>query len=946
MLVPKNEPFSLIELIDKIPLEKTGIRNSLFAIRNDVQANSNTQIEYIESWDKNIYIGTSDGSILHYTINKYPNNENKFNNNSFIYYKSECRFIQRKNISDKKPINKLIIIPSESILLVLCDNTIIFLDSKSLNNIASNKISPIKIVLNVCTNEAISSNLQICVAKKYSIEYINFDHGVHQLMELPHNYSNIIKMRCFSNKVCIADNTSYNIYDITNGESISLFSYNQTYGKPLIDTLDENEFMFVTSTAQGMGLGVFISSKGDATRGTLQWQYYPNSIAFQYPYMLALMDDNTLAVHNILDQKLIQTIHIPREIQQYQITNAKLIFNNNEQKNDSKNLNAKVLLYSNSKLYALTMKPIDFQLKEMMNEKYINYALFLLDHDILKEEYQTEIKEAKLRQNYRDAGYVLMNETLFDDALEYFQKGNVNPINLINLFDEYRVSSLVTSPTKFENNELIPNSINSIIKRNLDKNYKDIDESTKESFSQAFYENAKNMLMKYLKYARKNKISSGKKQEIDTTLLKLYVESNDKKLYNLIKDENHCSIEESIEVLKKKNKYYAMGLLYESKGLQQKALNIWIKIESKQLEDPDFPGLNYIVDFLSNVDDKELVWKYAKWILNEDQHLGAKIFTSEKNNSLDPNSVVNYLEHHWNDATLVYLEHLIKDLKIENSTFHTKLGLKFIESIIRYIESSRDIFEEIDQEFHKISENISYITFLKTKKENEIVSCRLKFIDFIQNSEYCNSNELLKKLDQYTILLIEKVYLFSKSFEHEKALKILLYQLNDYIGAEEYCHGNKKKWEKQNINTKTPINSNFEINDSNNQIRNSSFTSSNLFLNSVQKKNESLYLILLRLYMKMDNRDLLAPKIIKVLNTCYQELSLKEVLDIIPLHWSLNMLNNFLSRSIRNNVHIEQQTKIVKNIVKGENENVKYTLAKYLEESSPLIIDNNTKCSQ
>lgn len=57
-------------------------------------------------------------------------------------------------------------------------------------------------------------------------------------------------MRCFSNKICIADNTSYNIFDITNGESISLFSYNQTYGKPLIDTLDENEFMFVTSTAQ------------------------------------------------------------------------------------------------------------------------------------------------------------------------------------------------------------------------------------------------------------------------------------------------------------------------------------------------------------------------------------------------------------------------------------------------------------------------------------------------------------------------------------------------------------------------------------------------------------------------------------------------------------------------------------------------------------------------
>lgn len=73
------------------------------------------------------------------------------------------------------------------------------------------------------------------------------------------------------------------------------------------------------------------------------------------------MDDNTLAVHNILDQKLIQTIHIPKDIQPLQITNAKLIFNNNDQRNDAKNLNAKILLYSNNKLYALTMKPIDFQ---------------------------------------------------------------------------------------------------------------------------------------------------------------------------------------------------------------------------------------------------------------------------------------------------------------------------------------------------------------------------------------------------------------------------------------------------------------------------------------------------------------------------------------------------------------------------------------------------------
>jgi len=945
MLVPKNEPFKLIELIDKIPLEKIGIRNSLFPIRagsSNVQLNSNSQIEYIETWDKNIYIGTSDGSILHFAINKYPNNENKFINGSFVYYKSECHFVQRKTVIDKKPINKIIVIPSESILLILCDNTIIFLDSRSLNNISSSKISPIKNVLNVCTNEAITSNLQICIAKKYSIEYINFDHGVHQLMEFPHNYSNVLKMRCYSNKICIADNSSYSIFDITTGDNISLFSYNQAFGKPLLNTLDENEFMFVTSTSQGMGLGVFVSSKGDATRGTIQWKYYPNSIAFQYPYMLASMDDNTLAIHNILDQRLIQTITFPQEIQQpIRITNAKLIFNNNDQKNDEKNLTIKILLHSNNKLFALSMKPIDFQLKEMMNEKYVNYAIYLIEHDILKEEYQVDIREAKIRQFYRNAGYTLMKETLFDDALEVFQKGCVSPINLINLFDEFKIETPITSPT---NNKPRLESVNKLIKKHLDKNYKDIDETTKESFSQAFYENAKNMLMKYLKFSRKNQISSGKKQEIDTTLLKLYVENNDKTLYDLVKEENYCNIEESIELLQEKNKYYAMSLLYESKGLYQKALDIWIKIESKQVKDNDFPGIQFIVDFLSNTDDKELVWKYSKFILNENQQLGVQIFMSDKNKELDPVNVVSYLEQQWKEATLLYLEHLIKDLNINNPSFHTNLGLYYIESIINYTKSSMDEFKQIDQEFNNNSENQSYISFIKNKNSNEIIKCRLKFIEFIENSDYFNINDLLKKLEPYDILMIEKVFLYSKSFEHEKALKILLYQLNDYIGAEQYCHENHDKWEKQKNNIKTLITSNSEINNgSNNQIN--SPHSSNLFLNP-QKKNESLYLTLLRLYMKMENRDLLAPKIIKVLNTCYQEFSLEEVLDIIPLHWSLSMLNNFLSRSLRNSIHNEQQTKIIKNIVQGENTNVKYTLFKHIEKCPPLIIDNNTKCSK
>jgi len=37
---------------------------------------------------------------------------------------------------------------------------------------------------------------------------------------------------------------------------------------------------------------------------------------------------------------------------------------------------------------------------------------------------------------------------------------------------------------------------------------------------------------------------------------------------------------------------------------------------------------------------------------------------SDKNKELDPVNVVSYLEQQWKEATLLYLEHLIKDLNI------------------------------------------------------------------------------------------------------------------------------------------------------------------------------------------------------------------------------------------------------------------------------------------
>ena len=93
---------------------------------------------------------------------------------------------------------------------------------------------------------------------------------------------------------------------------------------------------------------------------------------------------------------------------------------------------------------------------------------------------------------------------------------------------------------------------------------------------------------------------------------------------------------------------------------------MWTKIHDKELSDSQFPGFNYIIEFLSKCGNIEVVLQHAKWALDRNQEVAVRVFTErvegEKSEQLEPRFLLDFLKP-YPDATLTYLEYLINDKK-------------------------------------------------------------------------------------------------------------------------------------------------------------------------------------------------------------------------------------------------------------------------------------------
>ncbi|KAF9583577.1 hypothetical protein BGW38_009117, partial [Lunasporangiospora selenospora] len=121
----------------------------------------------------------------------------------------------------------------------------------------------------------------------------------------------------WGNYVCVGDNSNFNLIDCRTGRGIPAIQVVQGSSsassaqilKPACAAITDNEFLLASATGSGQtAIGIFCSGAGEAVRGTLQWSSYPRALAVEFPYVAALLRNNSIEIHNIIDQRLVQII--------------------------------------------------------------------------------------------------------------------------------------------------------------------------------------------------------------------------------------------------------------------------------------------------------------------------------------------------------------------------------------------------------------------------------------------------------------------------------------------------------------------------------------------------------------------------------------------------------------------------------------------------------------
>lgn len=360
-----------------------------------------------------------------------------------------------------------------------------------------------------------------------------------------------------------------------------------TQPRPLVAVVKQDEFLLVSGNEEGQ-IGLFINGNGDPIRGTLQWSSYPKALCVEFPYVAALLRNNSIEIHNILDQTLLQTIPLDPSIDAkgmalghgikvWMDEIAHKLQRHPWQKEEQENIElstqlqreisrystaaARILVYGNDDVLAQVSTPLIVQVDSLLENNLVEEAMQLAeqarntmssDNNVYVERLRSE-----LDYTYQKSGLLLLKETLFDDAFTLLSKGNLDPRVVIHLFEGLSQSKwLKEAPTilLFDGVRTLieeVGSIKDVVNRSLSN------EDNQSEMRRVLLMNAREALNKYLLLERrKRKDRTGQNDTlckvIDTSLLKIYMsQKDDKSIYELLKQPNDCSIEDCAKALSK-----------------------------------------------------------------------------------------------------------------------------------------------------------------------------------------------------------------------------------------------------------------------------------------------------------------------------------------------------------------------------------------------------------
>ncbi|XP_016340913.1 vam6/Vps39-like protein isoform X1 [Sinocyclocheilus anshuiensis] len=697
------------------------------------------QIDCLAAWDDWLLVGTKPGHLLLYRIKKDAGT-NRFEVT-----------LEKSNKNFSKKIQQLFVVSQYKILISLLENNIHVHDLLTFQQITV--VSKARgATLFACDLQQSSSGeakLRMCVAVKRKIQlYYWKDREFHELQgdfaapDIPKS------MAWCENSICVGFKRDYYLIRMDGRGSVKELFPTGKQLEPLVAPLADGK------VAVGQDdLTVVLNEEGVCTQKcALNWTDIPVAMEHQPPYIIAVLS-RYVEIRTLEPRLLVQSVELQRP---RFITSA------------GSNV---VYVASNHFVWRLVPISIASQIRQLLQDKQFELALQLAK---MKDDSDAD-KRQQIHHIQNLFAFNLFCQKRFDDSMQVFAKLGTDPTHVIGLYPDLL-------PSDYRKQLHYPNPLPVLSGAELEKAHLAlIDYLTQKRSHLVKQLNDSDPFTTSPLMEGTPTIKSRKKllQIIDTTLLKCYLHTNVALVSPLLRlENNHCHIEESEYVLKKAHKYSELIILYEKKGLHQKALQVLLD-QSTKANSP-LKGHERTVQYLQRlgVENLGIIFEFSPWVLKICPEDGLKIFTEDLTEveTLPRDKVLNFLKEGFQELAIPYLEHIIHLWDETRPEFHNVL-------IQLYLEKVQGLMKVY---LNSLPEGVPAVA--AGKEAGELGEYRSKLLSFLEVSSSYEPERLISDFP-FDGLLEERALLLGRMGKHEQALFIYVHILKDTRMAEEYCHG-------------------------------------------------------------------------------------------------------------------------------------------------------------
>ena len=504
----------------------------------------------------------------------------------------------------------------------------------------------------------------------------------------------------------------------------------------------------------------------------------------QVPQSTAAAQFTSIRVASLLDQRIVQTVPFPQPL------------------TCTSNRDKAMVINEMGYLFALSIVSLEEQIQQYMELSRPDEALALLQ--------RTQPDTVKLLEFQVQAGLTMLKDLQLVSAFSHFLQSNVDPRELISLFNDLVVPERPPYERKHRIgniDEVIEKGRRKAEQRSEDKRYKQVLGMT----SKQIQRQSRLLLAGFLWHRREK----GKLWDdddipwVETVLLFLCIEFQDDDtvlqpgsaaahaapspppvkpgqptplsttifpytLQQLLFPSNQIIQSEAETFLIVKHRYTALASYYQSIHQPRKALEVWVRMGNGEFVDSDAgkadakvdDGVESTVRMLVQLGDDPLLWEFAEWVLLKEKEAGLSIFTSdERRVQLPHEKVLGYLKRvnakrgkKEEDLDIVesYLEHIVMSGKITDPIYHTQLVTSYLKKILAMMQQQQTQTQAgagEGGEKKKKKKKAVVVLVNRSKPGSEpapLGPLRRKLYRFLQTSTYYDAESVLSQLLEWT----------------------------------------------------------------------------------------------------------------------------------------------------------------------------------------------------